>query len=122
MRDKIIACDLGTGGNKTSLYDSSGRSVASVFVPYETIYPETGWHEQRPEDWWSAVVESTKKLRQKSGFNPGEIKGIVLSGHSLGCVPLDDTGGLLRKTTPIWSDTRSSKQTKEYFSKIDPVQ
>ncbi len=103
------------------MYDSSGKSVASVFVPYETIYPETGWHEQRPEDWWSAVVESTKKLRQKSGFNPGEIKGIVLSGHSLGCVPLDDTGGLLRKTTPIWSDTRSSKQTKEYFSKIDPV-
>ena len=30
MRDKIIACDLGTGGNKASLYDSTGKSVASA--------------------------------------------------------------------------------------------
>lgn len=120
MRDKIIAYDLGTGGNKASLYNKSGASTASAFIPYETSYPETGWHEQRPEDWWKAVAESTRKLREKSGFHPAEIKAIAISGHSLGCVPLDKRDRLLRKATPIWSDTRASDQAERYFSEVDP--
>jgi len=54
---KILACDLGTGGNKASLYDADGTCLASAFVSYDTTYPRSGWHEQRPEDWWRAVVE-----------------------------------------------------------------
>jgi xylulokinase len=29
----IIAYDLGTGGNKASLYDTDGNCLAAVFVP-----------------------------------------------------------------------------------------
>ena len=39
MSDTILAHDLGTGGNKASLYDAAGRCLASVFVPYDTHYP-----------------------------------------------------------------------------------
>jgi xylulokinase len=59
---KILAYDLGTGGNKASLYDTGGVCLESVFMPCDTIYPRSGWHEQRPEDWWRAVVQSTLKL------------------------------------------------------------
>src|SRR5512146_1829465 len=113
---KIIAYDLGTGGNKASLYaadgarlgpdEHAGSCLASVFVPYETSYPAQGWHEQRPWDWWQAVVESTRRLLAEA---PGERRDVVclaLSGHSLGAVPLDGRGELLRERTPIWSDTR----------------
>ena len=51
----IIAYDLGTGGNKASLYNIDGRCLAENFVSYPTQYPATGWHEQRPNDWWNAV-------------------------------------------------------------------
>ena len=57
MGKYIIAYDLGTGGNKASLYDAAGRCVAACFVPYDTLYPASGWHEQRPGDWWDCVVE-----------------------------------------------------------------
>lgn len=120
MRDKIIAYDLGTGGNKASLYNKEGRNLASVFVPYETTYPEAGWHEQRPADWWSAVVAGTRELKKKSGFTPGEIAAVAISGHSLGCVPIDGEGRLLRESTPIWSDTRAGEQTSDFFSHTDP--
>ena len=50
MNKKIISFDLGTGGNKASLYDVEGNCLASAFVPYATQYPHVGWHEQRPED------------------------------------------------------------------------
>lgn len=119
MGNRIISYDLGTGGNKASLYDQEGNCLASVFVPYETAYPQAGWHEQRAEDWWAAVVESTRKLLEKTGEEGRNIECLAISGHSLGAVPLDRSGVLLRDTTPIWSDTRAVKEAEEFFSKID---
>ena len=119
MRDQIISYDLGTSGNKASLYDTTGNCLASAFVPYDTFYPETGWHEQRPEDWWRAVVESTHLLLEKSNTRPNQIACLGISGHSLGTVPIDKNGFLLRENTPIWSDTRAQKEVEEFFTRID---
>jgi xylulokinase len=119
MDKKIISFDLGTGGNKASLYDINGNCLATAFVPYETKYPQVGWHEQRPEDWWNAVVESTSKLLQTSGVDKESITCLGISGQSLGAVPLDKKGNLLRETTPIWSDIRSQMETEAFFKKVD---
>jgi xylulokinase len=114
----ILAWDLGTGGNKASLYDVAGRCLASTFVPYETYYPAPGWHEQCPEDWWRAVVDSTAQLLGKTGIDRAEIACCGISGHSLGAVPLDDQGRLLRSRTPIWSDTRAGPQAARTFERF----
>jgi len=119
--DKILAYDLGTGGNKTSLYDVEGRCLASEFVPYDTEYPRAGWHEQRPAAWWDSVVRSTRILLSRAGVDPEEIECLALSGHSLGCVPLDRDGRLLREATPIWSDKRAVEQAAGFFRRIDPT-
>jgi len=120
MGQMIISFDLGTGGNKASLYSAEGQCLASTFEPYPTHYPQVGWHEQAPEDWWLAVVTSTRKLLANNEVNPAEILAISISGHSLGAVPVDREGRLLRKTTPIWSDIRAQDQVKDFFSRIDP--
>lgn len=115
----ILAYDLGTGGCKASLYDASGQSLASVFHAYDTFYPHPGWHEQRPEDWWNAVVTSTRALLASSGADTGSIRAIALSGQSLAVVPLDAAGSLLRDTVPIWSDTRPVEQAARFFQRVD---
>jgi xylulokinase len=120
MNKKIISFDLGTGGNKASLYDAEGNCLASAFVPYNTEYPQVGWHEQRPADWWNAVVESTRQLMKSSGVDKNDIVCLGISGHSLGAVPVDKDGNLLREATPIWSDIRAEEEVKEFFSKVDP--
>jgi len=120
MDKKIISFDLGTGGNKASLYDMDGSCLATAFVPYDTQYPQVGWHEQRPADWWNAVVESTHKLLQTSGVDKDSIACLGISGHSLGAVPVDKDGNLLREATPIWSDIRAQKEVEEFFKKVDP--
>ncbi|UCB45927.1 MAG: FGGY-family carbohydrate kinase [Spirochaetota bacterium] len=119
MSKKIIACDLGTGGNKASLYDADGTCLESTFVPYDTLYPKTGWHEQRPMDWWSSVVDSIRWLLEKRPSEVKTVECIVFSGHSLGVVPLARDGKLLRDHTPIWSDNRSGEQSKRFFDMID---
>ncbi len=120
MHEKIISFDLGTGGNKASLYNVKGNCLASAFVPYDTQYPQVGWHEQRPADWWEAVVESTRKLMQSSGVDKNDIVCLGISGHSLGAVPVDKDGNLLREATPIWSDLRAHKEVEDFFRKVDP--
>ncbi len=117
---KIIALDLGTGGNKAFLYDLEGTCLASAFEPYATQYPHIGWHAQRPKDWWAAVVDSIKKLLHESQVNKEDIIGLGISGHSLGAVPVDKDGNLLRDETPIWSDTRAQEEVQEFFAKVDP--
>ena len=121
MDKKILSFDLGTGGNKASLYDVQGTCLASAFVPYDTQYPEVGWHEQRPADWWNAIVESTRRLMASSGVNKDDIACLGISGHSLGAVPLDKDGSLLRDATPIWSDIRAQAEVQEFFRKVDPT-
>lgn len=122
MDKKIISFDLGTGGNKASLYDADGTCLAYAFVGYETLYPEVGWHEQKPLDWWNAVVESTRQLLEKSKVDVNTIIGLGISGHSLGAVPVDINGNLLRETTPIWSDLRAQKEAEAFFKHVDADQ
>lgn len=118
MQSYIIAYDLGTGGNKASLYDQDGNCVADFFESYSTFYPQNGWHEQSPLDWWRAVASSTRRLLEKSGVDPKEIVCCGISGHSLGVVPLDKHGNLLRETTPIWSDSRAVEEAKDFFTRF----
>ncbi|MDR1484695.1 MAG: FGGY-family carbohydrate kinase [Planctomycetaceae bacterium] len=114
----IISYDLGTGGNKASLFDLDGVGISSVFEAYETFYPAVGWHEQRPADWWNAIVKSTHRLlneAKKHGITASQISCLAISGHSLGCVPLDADGNLLRESTPIWSDRRADTESNTFF-------
>lgn len=120
MDKKIISFDLGTGGNKASLYDVEGNCLATAFVPYGTNYPQVGWHEQHPVDWWNAVVESTRKLLQSNKVEKDTIVALAISGHSLGAVPVDKDGNLLRDATPIWSDIRAQQEVEEFLKKVDP--
>ncbi|HYD39506.1 MAG TPA: FGGY-family carbohydrate kinase [Anaeromyxobacter sp.] len=116
---RIIAYDLGTGGAKASLYGEDGACLRSAFLPYETRYPAGGWHEQRPDDWWDAIVRATRQLLE--GQDAGAVEGLAISGQSLGVVPVDDAGALLREWTPIWSDTRATAQTRAFFARVDPT-
>ncbi len=121
MDKLILAYDIGTEGSKASLF-SSAACLASAFLPYETEYPLSGWHEQRPTDWWDVVVQSTRTMMKDSGFPAEKIAAIGITGHAHGCIPLNAAGQVLRGLVPIWSDSRPVDQVREYFKKVDPVQ
>jgi xylulokinase len=120
MSSNIIAYDLGTGGIKASLYETDGQRLVSVFVGYDTFYPQASWHEQRPADWWAVLVAATRQLLASPCADAASIKCLAISGHSLGCVPLDKDGRLLCDATPIWSDRRAEAQTVPFFANVDP--
>jgi len=109
MKHYILAHDLGTTGNKATLYDQEGALVGSAFSGYGTAYAHTGWAEQNPEDWWQAICASTKALLSQAKIAPGEVAAISFSGQMMGAVPLDRQARPLRNAI-IWADQRSVSQ------------
>jgi xylulokinase len=107
----ILAHDLGTSGNKATLYDLNGNLCSSSVYEYKTYYPKVNWAEQDPEDWWKAVCISTKDLIEKAGISKSEILCITFSAQMMGCLPVDIEGKPLRKSI-IWADLRAVKEAQ----------
>lgn len=119
MSVSVAALDLGTGGVKAAIFRPDGACIAERIVPYQTFYPSPSRHEQRPLDWWNAVVESLKGLLAEPAVEARSVRAIAISGHSLGCVPLSDEGELLQEFTPIWSDGRAEAEAESFFARTD---
>jgi xylulokinase len=117
MKDYVLAHDLGTTGNKATLYDREGYLVGSAFYGYETEYAHTSWAEQNPEDWWLAVCASTHELLQKARVRSEEVACVVFSGQMMGCVAVDRNGKALRKAI-IWADQRSVEQERKVRERV----
>ena len=45
--------------------DGTIRNVVSR--EYPLYFPHPGWSEQKPEDWWNAVVEGIRELVPETG-------------------------------------------------------
>lgn len=115
MGKYLLAHDLGTSGNKATLYTTSGRLVKSIVSSYDTHYFNGNWAEQNPHDWWEAVCKSTKELTKD--IDNKEIAAISFSGQMQGCVCVDKNGRPLRPAI-IWADQRATKETQHLIEKI----
>jgi len=105
----LLAHDLGTTGNKATLFDEQGRLAASAFEGYDTYYDQPGWVEQEPAAWWAAVCRASAAVMQQARIDKHAIAAISFSGHMMGCVPVDGTGRALRRAI-IWADQRAGEQ------------
>jgi xylulokinase len=117
MKNYVLAHDLGTTGDKATLYNREGSLAGSAFSPYDTRYDAPGWAEQNPEDWWQAVRQSTGKLLETTGAGKGEIACVVFSGQMMGCLPVDRRGRPLRQAI-IWADQRAVEQEQQLRARI----
>ena len=114
----ILAHDLGTTGNKASLYTVNGELIKSCYHPYSTCYPQSGWVEQCPDDWWAALILSTQEVLSASQVSPSQILGLSFSGQMMAGIPVDREGNVLQKDVMIWCDYRSGKQAQAIKEKI----
>ncbi len=117
MGGYILSHDLGTTGNKATLYDREGNLLASSFYSYPTYYPYPNWVEQNPLDYWEAVKNSTRELLSKSKVKPKDIAVISFSGQMMGCLPVDKDGNPLRNII-IWADQRGIKEAEFIKDKV----
>mgnify|MGYP001156390739 CR=1 FL=1 len=118
----VIGVDCGTSGTKTVLFDEKGTVISSVTIEYPMYQPKNGyaeqdpgWSEQKPEDWWNAVVAGIKELTD--GFEKDKVAGISFGGQMHGLVMLDKDDNVLRKSI-IWCDQRTAAEVEEMNEKL----
>ena len=57
-----IGVDLGTSAVKLLLMEASGEIKKIVSKEYPLYFPQPGWSEQKPEDWFAQTMEGLKEL------------------------------------------------------------
>ncbi len=103
-----IGVDLGTSAVKLLLMEADGSIKNIVSKEYPLSFPNPGWSEQRPEDWWNAVVTGIKELTD--GFDASQVAGISFGGQMHGLVILDADDNVIRPAI-LWNDGRTTKET-----------
>ncbi|HTS63509.1 MAG TPA: xylulokinase [Candidatus Acidoferrales bacterium] len=113
-----LGIDVGTGGSRALLVDERGAVRAGFTAPHEDMHMERPlWAEQRPENWWDAVVLAVRGVLAKGGISGTEVKGVGLSGQMHGLVILDSANQVIRPSL-IWCDQRSQPQVDFVNTKV----
>lgn len=108
----LLAHDLGTSGDKASLFTEEGTLLGSKVAPYQVYYFNRNWAEQDAGDWWDAFCLSTRALIRECGIDAREIAAVSFSGQMMGCLCVDRKGTPLRRSI-IWADSRAQKQADD---------
>lgn len=119
MRNYLLGIDIGTSACKVALFDVEGTLILSNSEKYPTFYPEAGWAEQNPLDWWNAVKKTVQLTIEQSKISPGEIAGIGIDSQSWAAVFLGKNGDILANA-PIWLDTRANSICNRLNHQLDP--
>lgn len=90
MKRYILAHDLGTSGNKATLFDEDGNFIKSAVYSYKMYTGENNFVEQNAEDWWQAVCKTSRQLAAEVGKE--NIAAISFSGQMMGCLCVDKNG------------------------------
>lgn len=117
MSRYILAHDLGTSGNKATLFSEEGVLLGSEVFAYDTHYFHDTWVEQNAWDWWEAVCKTTAGLISRTGVAKEDIKAVSFSGQMMGCLCVDRKGNPLRPSI-IWADQRAKRQAAQIGEKI----
>jgi xylulokinase len=105
-KDLILGYDFGTSSVKAALFDGRGAIKGRATVHYPLLLPAPGWAEQRPEDWWDAMVAATRAVLAAANMPASRIAAIGISAQMCGTIPVDRDGTALHNAL-IWLDTRS---------------
>ena len=108
-----IGVDLGTSALKLVMMKGNGELVKTVSKEYPLYFPRSGWSEQNPTDWFSAVKEGLKEL---AAYADEKIAGISFGGQMHGLVILDKDDNVLRPAI-LWNDGRSTEET-DYLNNV----
>ena len=102
-----IGVDLGTSAVKLLLMDGEGKIQKIVSREYPIYFPNPGWSEQNPEDWFTQTMEGIRELVAEA--DKEQVAGISFGGQMHGLVILDEHDEVIRPAI-LWNDGRTTEE------------
>ena len=109
-----IGIDLGTSSVKLLLMDSEGKIQNIVSREYPLYFPNPGWSEQNPEDWYEQTMIGINELLE--GADKSQVAGISFGGQMHGLVILDEDDKVIRPAI-LWNDGRTFEEC-DYLNNV----
>jgi len=109
----VLAIDLGTSGPKSAIVSTHGDVVDYAFEETRLNLLPGGGAEQSPEEWWTAILNTSKRVLGQTQIPPQNIVAICCTAQWSGTVAVDRQGAPLMNAI-IWLDSRGS----HYIRKI----
>jgi sugar (pentulose or hexulose) kinase len=109
----ILTIDLGTQSVRAVLVDKDGNIRNKTQHKYENPYysAHPGWAEQKPEVYWNAVCDITRRLKTEAAGVWGNIIAVTLTTVRDTCICVDKDGKPLRDFI-VWLDKRQTIMKK----------
>ncbi len=109
-----LGLDVGTQSTKGLVVDAETSTVvARAASSYDLLEGlPVGAAEQHPNTWLEAVESVARELWQKLEPEPGELRGIGVSGQQHGLVILGEGDRVLR-ASKLWCDTTTTAEAEE---------
>lgn len=105
----VLGIDFGTESVRVGVFALSGEPLVFTSEAYPLYHPRPGWAEQKPDEWWSALVAAVRRAVEKSGVDREAIVGIGADCTSCTVVAMDANFQPLRHAI-IWMDVRAAAQ------------
>ena len=102
-----VGIDLGTSAVKLLLMDETGKIHKIVSKEYPLYFPNPGWSEQKPEDWFTQSMAGLEELL--SECDKSQVAGISFGGQMHGLVILDKDDNVIRPAL-LWNDGRTFEE------------
>jgi len=115
----LLGIDIGSGGCKMTLIDFNGKVRATGTKEYPTYYPQPGWAEQDPENWYSAVCDVLTNW-SANDVDTRDVAAICVSAPTHTAVLLDKDLMPVRRAI-LWTDQRSIRQSEKLMSHYDDM-
>ena len=112
--DLILAIDHGTSGIKNSIMTFEGRPLDFDFEPTPLHLFPNGGAEQDPDDWWAALVATTRRLLDRTG-TADRIAALCVSSTFSTTVAVGADGRNLGPAL-TWMDSRGAPYIRQAVS------
>lgn len=109
-----IGIDLGTSAVKLLLVDANGTIHKTVSREYPLFFPNPGWSEQNPTDWFEQTMDGLEALL--ADCDKSQVAGISFGGQMHGLVILDEQDEVIRPAL-LWNDGRTYEEC-DYLNNV----
>lgn len=118
MANRYLAgIDIGTTGAKTTVFDLTGKAVASGYREYSCVYPKPNWVEQDAPLLVTSAMEASREAITKAGVTPKDIASIAFSTQRSCTFFLNGADELVRPMIS-WQDQRAVAELDQIRAKI----
>ncbi len=121
MKSYFMGIDTGTQGVRIGICDNNGNIITSHQKQWGITYPEFGWAEQNPLDWWEAISDTLEKcFKELTEDQKIHIISCCVCSTSSTVFAIDKEGTPLMNAM-MWMDARSKDEMKMINETKHPV-